>query len=67
METKSYLLLIAEALREGRLNGGVVGTLMSNMSLELALKQLAIPFVRAECGRPLCIGTNAGAWLGLRR
>ena len=41
------LFIIArEALREGRLHGGVVGTLMSNMSLELALKQLAIPFVR---------------------
>ena len=36
------LFIIArEALREGRLQGGVVGTLMSNMSLELALKQLA--------------------------
>ena len=45
------LFIIArEALREGRLNGGVVGTLMSNMSLELALKQLAIPFVRANVG-----------------
>ena len=37
------LFIIArEALREGRLQGGVVGTLMSNMSLELALKQLAM-------------------------
>ena len=45
------LFIIArEASREGRLNGGVVGTLMSNMSLELALKQLAIPFVRANVG-----------------
>ena len=45
------LFIIArEALREGRLNGGVVGTLMSNMSLELTLKQLAIPFVRANVG-----------------
>ena len=45
------LFIIArEALREGRLHGGVVGTLMSNMSLELALKQLAIPFVRANVG-----------------
>ena len=45
------LFIIArEALREGRLQGGVVGTLMSNMSLELALKQLAIPFVRANVG-----------------
>jgi len=40
------LFIIArEALREGRLQGGVVGTLMSNMSLELALKQLGDRYV----------------------
>lgn len=45
------LFIIArEALRAGQLQGGVVGTLMSNMSLEIALKQLAIPFVRANVG-----------------
>ncbi|WP_249962974.1 phosphoglucosamine mutase [Histophilus somni] len=45
------LFIIArEALRSGNLKGGVVGTLMSNMSLELALKQLGIPFVRANVG-----------------
>lgn len=45
------LFIIArEALRAGKLNGGVVGTLMSNMSLEIALKDLAIPFVRANVG-----------------
>ena len=45
------LFIIArEALRAGKLQGGVVGTLMSNMSLELALKELAIPFVRANVG-----------------
>ncbi|QGM80153.1 phosphoglucosamine mutase [Otariodibacter oris] len=45
------LFVIArEALREGKLQGGVVGTLMSNMSLEIALKSLAIPFVRAKVG-----------------
>lgn len=45
------LFIIArEALRSGKLQGGVVGTLMSNMSLELALKQLAIPFARANVG-----------------
>lgn len=45
------LFIIArEALRAGKLQGGVVGTLMSNMSLEIALKQLAIPFVRANVG-----------------
>jgi phosphoglucosamine mutase len=30
--------------------GGVVGTLMSNLGLELALKQMDIPFVRAKVG-----------------
>ena len=45
------LFIIArEALHAGRLKGGVVGTLMSNMRLELALKQLDIPFVRANVG-----------------
>ncbi|MGC7559200.1 phosphoglucosamine mutase [Pasteurella sp. PK-2025] len=45
------LFIIArEALRSGNLKGGVVGTLMSNMSLELALKQLGIPFERANVG-----------------
>ncbi|WP_373766814.1 phosphoglucosamine mutase [Glaesserella sp.] len=45
------LFIIArEALRAGKLQGGVVGTLMSNMSLEIALKQLAIPFARANVG-----------------
>lgn len=45
------LFIIArEALRAGKLQGGVVGTLMSNMSLEIALKELAIPFVRANVG-----------------
>ncbi|MDH2924429.1 phosphoglucosamine mutase [Nicoletella semolina] len=45
------LFIIArEALRAGKLQGGVVGTLMSNMSLEIALKEMAIPFVRANVG-----------------
>ena len=43
-------ILAREALRVGKLKGGVVGTLMSNMSLELSLKELAIPFLRANVG-----------------
>ncbi len=43
-------IIAREALRQGQLRGGVVGTLMSNMGLELALKQLAIPFTRAKVG-----------------
>jgi phosphoglucosamine mutase len=43
-------IIAREALRQGQLRGGVVGTLMSNMGLELALKQLGIPFTRAKVG-----------------
>ncbi|SDI08558.1 phosphoglucosamine mutase [Pseudomonas panipatensis] len=45
------LFLIArDMLDRGRLQGGVVGTLMSNLGLELALADLHIPFVRAKVG-----------------
>ncbi|WP_421868770.1 phosphoglucosamine mutase [Motiliproteus sp.] len=45
------LVIIALALKaEGQLQGGVVGTQMSNFGMELALKQHAIPFVRAKVG-----------------
>lgn len=45
------LFIIArEALCSGQLKGGVVGTLMSNMSLEIALKMLGVPFLRANVG-----------------
>ncbi|PAU66200.1 phosphoglucosamine mutase [Pseudomonas sp. PIC25] len=45
------LYLIARDLMErGKLQGGVVGTLMSNLGLELALEELNIPFVRAKVG-----------------
>ena len=45
------LFIIARDLHErGKLQGGVVGTLMSNLGLELALNDLGIPFVRANVG-----------------
>jgi len=45
------LFIIARDLQErGKLQGGVVGTLMSNLGLELALADLGIPFVRANVG-----------------
>ncbi|AFP84885.1 phosphoglucosamine mutase [secondary endosymbiont of Ctenarytaina eucalypti] len=43
-------VIAREKLRQGKLSGGVVGTLMSNMGLELALKQLGVPFERARVG-----------------
>ncbi|MCC8343824.1 phosphoglucosamine mutase [Pseudomonas stutzeri] len=45
------LYIIATDLQEReRLTGGVVGTLMSNLGLELALKAREIPFCRAKVG-----------------
>jgi phosphoglucosamine mutase len=45
------IYLIARDLHgRGKLSGGVVGTLMSNLGLELALKDLEVPFVRAKVG-----------------
>ncbi|WP_294965749.1 phosphoglucosamine mutase [uncultured Gilliamella sp.] len=43
-------IIAREALRNGQLKGGIVGTLMSNMGLEIALKNLGIPFIRAKVG-----------------
>ncbi|OAT27127.1 phosphoglucosamine mutase [Proteus myxofaciens] len=43
-------IIAREALRQGQLRGGAVGTLMSNIGLEIALKELGIPFLRAKVG-----------------
>lgn len=39
-----------DALRRGKLQGGVVGTVMSNLGLEVALRELGIGFGRAKVG-----------------
>jgi len=45
------LFLIAKDLKgRNRLDGGVVGTQMSNLGLELGLAELGIPFARAKVG-----------------
>ncbi len=45
------LYIIATARQsEGKLEGGVVGTVMSNFGLELALKERNIPFLRTPVG-----------------
>ncbi|MGN1280439.1 MAG: phosphoglucosamine mutase [Succinivibrio sp.] len=47
----NLLYIIAnDTNKRGRLNGGVVGTLMTNLGLELALKRANIPFSRAKVG-----------------
>ncbi|EPJ93612.1 MULTISPECIES: phosphoglucosamine mutase [Pseudomonas] len=59
------LFIIARDLHErGKLQGGVVGTLMSNLGLELALADLGIPFVRANVGdRYVIAGLQERDWL----
>ncbi len=43
-------IIACNDLKSGSLQGGVVGTLMSNMGLELALEELGIPFARSNVG-----------------
>nr|Q6LUJ6.2 RecName: Full=Phosphoglucosamine mutase [Photobacterium profundum SS9] len=43
-------IVARDALRRGELKGGVVGTLMTNLGMEVALKNLGIPFVRSKVG-----------------
>jgi len=51
LDGDEIVYIIARAAKEaGTLQGGVVGTLMSNMGLELALGKLDIPFARSKVG-----------------
>lgn len=43
-------ILVCEVLCVGKLKGGVVGILMSNMSLEFLLKEFVILFVCVNVG-----------------
>jgi len=45
------IFIIAQSRKKmGQLNGGIVGTVMSNFGMELALKEHDIPFARAKVG-----------------
>lgn len=43
-------MIARSAKQRNRLQGGVVGTLMTNMGMELALAELGIPFARSKVG-----------------
>ncbi|MEH6713701.1 MAG: phosphoglucosamine mutase, partial [Paraglaciecola polaris] len=43
-------IIARDALKAGKLNGGVVGTVMSNLGLEVALSTLGVPFERSKVG-----------------
>jgi phosphoglucosamine mutase len=48
MATK--FIIAREAMKNGQLHGGVVGTKMSNLGMEVALEKLGVPFARADVG-----------------
>ncbi|MCU4676751.1 phosphoglucosamine mutase [Catenovulum sp. 2E275] len=43
-------IIARDALRRGEMHGGVVGTVMSNLGMEIAVKRLGIPFARSAVG-----------------
>tara|TARA_R110002012_G_scaffold317389_1_gene533668 strand:+ start:752 stop:2095 length:1344 start_codon:yes stop_codon:yes gene_type:complete len=43
-------IIARDALKSGKLKGGVVGTVMSNLGLEVALSTLGVPFERSKVG-----------------
>tara|TARA_R110000868_G_scaffold78238_6_gene223410 strand:+ start:361 stop:1701 length:1341 start_codon:yes stop_codon:yes gene_type:complete len=43
-------IIARDVLKAGQLKGGVVGTVMSNLGLEVALAALGVPFVRSKVG-----------------
>ncbi|MFQ3249836.1 MAG: phosphoglucosamine mutase [Glaciecola sp.] len=43
-------IIAREAMKNGQLQGGVVGTKMTNLGMEVALEKLGIPFARADVG-----------------
>jgi phosphoglucosamine mutase len=68
--------MVKHRRQQGRLRGGVVGTLMTNFALEKALADTGIPFVRAKVGDRYvleclvergweCGGENSGHLLAL--
>lgn len=50
VDGEEILFLMAREAKQEGYKGGVVGTLMSNLGLEIALKELDIPFVRTKVG-----------------
>jgi len=43
-------VIASNDIKSGKMQGGVVGTLMSNMGLELALADMGVPFARSNVG-----------------
>lgn len=65
LDGDQLLFIIArDTLMRGKMQGGIVGTLMSNLGLELALKKLGVPFARSKVGdRYVLEMLQAKGWL----
>lgn len=64
LDGDDILMLIATSRhKQGKLKGGLVGTQMTNMGLEWALKRLNIPFIRTPVGDQYVIkGLQKNNW-----
>jgi phosphoglucosamine mutase len=57
-------IIAVQRQRAGQLQGGVVGTLMTNLAFEHAMQRLNIPFARAKVGdRYVLEKMNAEGWM----
>lgn len=57
-------LIVRDRFQSGQLHGGVVGTLMTNVALELRLNALGIPFIRSNVGDRYVLGAlKANNWI----
>lgn len=56
--------IVTDRLRKNTLRGGVVGTLMTNIGFEKAMRDLNVPFLRAKVGDRYVMETlKAQAWI----
>lgn len=61
---KILYIIAKDRHQKGRLHGGVVGTLMSNLGLEKSLESQNIPFIRTKVGdRYVMEALKANQWL----
>ncbi|MFT4993033.1 MAG: phosphoglucosamine mutase [Paraglaciecola sp.] len=57
-------IIARDALKSGTLKGGIVGTVMSNLGLEVALANLDVPFLRSKVGdRHVMALLQAKGWM----
>ena len=58
-------VMVADRMEQGQAVPGAVGTLMTNMAVELALKSRGIDFVRAKVGDRYVLEATEQPWLAI--